>query len=89
MNTKEWCWSSERDQESCDLSGGNALTLTPRTMCFHTTPEAVLAGATTADDWAGNDLAEACKLVVFEHRAPPNVRAARLSTNLAVTRMVH
>ena len=40
----------------------------------HTTPEAVLAGA-------------ACKLVLLEHRAPPNVVAARLSAILAVTRM--
>ena len=44
----------------------------------------------TADDRAGNDLADAvCKLVVLDQRAPPNVRAARLSANLAVTRMAH
>ena len=54
----------------------------------HTAAEAVLAGAITADDRAGNELADAaCKLVVLEHRAPPNVRAARHSANLAVAHM--
>ena len=42
----------------------------------------------SADDRAGNDLAgAACKLVVLEHRAPPIIRAARHSANLAVTCM--
>ena len=65
-------------------------TLSVRKVKGRTTPEAVLAGAITADDRAGNDLADAaCKLVVLEHRAPPNVRAAKLSANLAVTFMAH
>ena len=46
----------------------------------HATPESVLAGIITADDRAGNDLSDAaCKLVVLEHRAPPNIREARLT----------
>ena len=40
-----------------------------------TSPVAVLAGVITADDRAGDDLADAaCKLVVLEHLAPPSVR---------------
>ena len=66
---------------------GDALSV--RKVKVHT-PEAVLAGVITADDRAGNDLTDAaCKLVVLEHRAPPSVRAARHSANLAVTRMAH
>ena len=57
-------------------------TLSMRKVKAHTTPEAVLACVITADDRAGNDLADAaCKLVVVEYRALPNVRAARLSAN--------
>ena len=51
--------------------------LSVRKVKAHTTPEAVLAGVITPDDRAGNDLADAaCKLVVLEHRAPPNFREA-------------
>ena len=56
----------------------------------HTTLEAVLAGIVTADDLAGNDLADAaCKVVVLAHRSPPNIREARLRAISAVTRMAH
>ena len=51
--------------------GGLGDTLSVRKVKAHTTPEAVLAGVITADDRAWNDLADAaCKLVVWEHRAP-------------------
>ena len=51
---------------------------------------AVLAGIITADGRSGNDLADAaCKLVVLEHCAPPNIREARLTAISAVTRMAH
>ena len=56
----------------------------------HTTVEAVGAGVISAEDRAGNDLADAaCKVVVLEHRAPQSIRAARQSANLAVSRMAH
>ena len=49
-----------------DAWGGLGDTLSVRKVKAHTTPEAVLAGVITADDRAGNDLADAaCKLVVF------------------------
>ena len=71
-----------------DAWGGLGDSLSVRKVKAHTTAEAVLAGAITADDRAGNELADAaCKLVVLEHRAPPKVRAARHSANLAVTHM--
>ena len=61
-----------------DAWGGLGDNLFVRKVKAHTTPEAVLAGVITADDRAGNDLAdEACNLVVLEHRAPSNVREAR------------
>ena len=73
-----------------DAWGGLGDNLSVRKVKAHTTPHAVLAGIITADDRAGNDLADAAhKLVVLEHRAPPNIREARLSANLAVTRMAH
>ena len=63
-----------------DAWGGLGDSLSVRKVKAHTTAEAVLAGAITADDRAGNELADAaCKLVVLEHRAPPKVRAARHS----------
>ena len=73
-----------------DAWGGLGDNFSVRLVKAHTTPQAVLAGIITADDRAGNDLADAAyKLVVLEHRAPPNIREARLSANLAVTRMAH
>ena len=64
--------------------------LSVRKIKAHTAPEAVCAGVITAEDQAGNDLADAaCKLVVLEHRAPRSIRAARHSANLAVTCMAH
>ena len=51
----------------------------------HTTPDAVRAGIISALDWAGNDLAAACHLVVLAHAAPPSIQAVRCSANLAVT----
>ena len=64
-----WC-----EIDACGGLGGN---LSVRKVKAHTTPEAVLAGVITPDDRAGNDLADAaCKLVVLEHRAPPNFREA-------------
>ena len=74
-----------------DAWGGLGDNLSVRKVKAHTTSEAVLAGVITADDRAGNDLADAaCKLaLVLEHRAPPSVRAARHSANLAVTHMAH
>ena len=64
-----WC-----EIDACGGLGGN---LSVRKVKAHTTPEAVLAGFITLDDRAGNDLADAaCKLVVLEHRAPPNFRDA-------------
>ena len=73
-----------------DVWGGLGENLSVRKVKEHTTPEAVVAGIITADDRAGNDLADAaCKLVVLDHRAPPNIREARLTAVSAVTRMVH
>ena len=68
--------------------GGLVESLSVRKVKVHTSADAVAAGLITAHDRAGNDLADAaCKLVVFEHRAPPSIRAARLSAGLAVGRM--
>ena len=68
-----------------DAWGGLGDSLSVRKVKAHTTAEAVRAGAITAEDRAGNEMADAaCKLVVLEHRAPPSVRAARHSANLAV-----
>ena len=73
-----------------DAWGGLGDNFSVRKVKAHTTPEAVLAGVITADDRLGNDLADAaCKLVVLEHRVPPNISEARLTANLAVTRMAH
>ena len=73
-----------------DAWGGLGDNLSVRKVKAHTTSEAVLARVITADDRAGNELADAaCKLVVLEHRAPPSVRAAKHSANLAVTHMAH
>ena len=73
-----------------DAWGGLGDSLSVRKVKAHTNPEAVMAGVISADDRAGNDLAaEACKLVALKHRAPPSIRAARRSDNLAVTRMAH
>ena len=48
----------------------------------HTTLESVHTGIVTADDRAGNDLADcACKLVVLTHRAPPFHPGESASTN--------
>ena len=72
--------SSFRSLERCHSSSR-------RKVKAHTTPEAVLAGVISADDWAGNNLAgAACKLVVLEHGGP-HIREARHSANLAVTCM--
>ena len=71
-----------------DAWGGLGENLSVRTVKAHSTPEALLAGIITADDRAGDDLPDAaCKLVVLEHRAPPNIREARLTAISAVTRM--
>ena len=73
-----------------DAWGGLGENLSVRKVKAHTTPEAVLAGIITADDRAGKDLADAaCKLVVLEHLAPPNIREATLTAISAVTRMAH
>ena len=57
-------------------SGGLGDNLSVRKVKAHTTLDAVLAGVISADDRAGNELADAaCKLVVLEHHAPqPSVR---------------
>ena len=73
-----------------DAWGGLGDSLSVRKVKAHTAPEAVCAGVISAEDRAGNDLADAaCKLVVLEHRAPRSIRAARHSANLAVTCIAH
>ena len=53
------------------LGEGLGGSLSVRKVKAHTAPEAVFTGVMSADDQAGNDLADAaCKLVVLEHRAP-------------------
>ena len=64
--------------------------LSVRRVKAHNTPDAVRAGTITADNRAGNDLADAaCNLVVLEHRALPFVGAASHSANLAVACVSH
>ena len=72
-----------------DVWGGLGENLSVRKVKAHITPEAVLAGIITADDRAGNDLADAACKPVLEHRAPPNIREAVLTAISAVTHMAH
>ena len=83
-------WADSWRDVWCEIDGWGGENLSERKIKAHTTPEAVLAGIITADGRAGNDLANAaCKLVVLGHRAPPNIREARLTASSAVTRMAH
>ena len=51
---------------------------------------AVRSGLISADDHAGNDLADgSCMRVLLSHRAPPLVLSARRAGNLAVTCAAH
>ena len=68
--------------------GGLGDSFSVRKVKAHTAPEAVCAGVISAEERTGNDWADAaCKLVVLEHRAARSMRAARHSSNLAVTCM--
>ena len=55
----------------------------------HTTPDAVRAGIISADDQAGNDLADAAGKLMVNIAPCSVIRAARRSANLAVTCMAH
>ena len=89
-STSAWADLCRDVWREVDAWGGLGDNFSVRKVKAHTTPEAVLAGIITADDRAGNDLADAaCKLVVSEHRAPPTFHEARLTAVSAVTRKAH